>query len=258
MPLDPFLELVSSAENPQMVSAEGQALSLMCKLLLHIHQIKPTCMDKLILVYNEFERARLKREDFQESFAFDAASAEFIKRFNQGDFNSFLSLVEHWFDSIGFQHANAQAVLFLVISDESLQNRGTLLLEDHIFAVLKRYSGYTRGHNVLEFSLTPMLTLPTYNPALESRADYKARCLHHIDQYVQDVEKIHGEAGAIPFVNRKAEDKHLRALAYRLVYPNESWEQIGFREDVSLSAASLREGVGGLLQRLQLSLPERG
>lgn len=154
------------------------------------------------------------------------------------------------------EHDNALIVLLMVISDPRLIDRDqTINLRDHMLAVMLSYSRLARSHGALEYSLSPMLTLPVYNPVQESQASYLQRCQTLIDVYVQEIEAAHKEFGAVNFVKRTSEEVHIKALAYRLLFPERSWDWIGMQPDIGLSSSSVREGVGGVTARLGIKIP---
>ena len=256
MTFDPYSELIAESGQSELISREGQALALMAQLLVQVHRIKPRCIDLLNSVYDEYCKLNLRQEDFHQLIVPNDSWRSLVARFMDRRFENFLAVIKSWREAVMVEHDNALIVLLMVISDLRLLRRNqTMHLQDSLLAIMLSYSRLARSHGALEYSLSPMLTLPVYNPVQESRAAFVQRCQTLIDRYVQEVEATHREFGAINFVKRTAEEIHIRALAYRIVYPEKTWDWIGMQPEIGLTSSSIREGTGGVADRLGIKVP---
>lgn len=256
MTFDAYTELIGEAERSELISQEGQALALMARILVQIHRIKPRCIDLLNVIYDEYCKLNLNQSDFHNLIVPNDAWSRIVTRFLDRRFDTFLAAIQAWREAVMIDHDNTLIVLLMVLSDPRLtQHNQTLGLQDRLLAIMLSYSRLARSHGALEYSLSPMLTLPIYNPVQESRASYLQRCQILIDRYVQEVEAVHKEFGAVDFVKRTSEEVHIKALAYRLLFPERSWDWIGMQPDIGLSSSSVREGVGGVTARLGIKIP---
>lgn len=258
MTFDPYSELIAESGQSELISQEGQALALMAQLLVQIHRIKPRCIDLLNNVYDEYSKLDLRQEDFDQLIVPNDAWRSLVTRFIDRRFENFLAVIQSWREAVMVEHDNALIVLLMVISDPRLIHRDqTMKLRDHMLAVMLSYSRLARSHGALEYSLSPMLTLPIYNPVQESRATFLQRCQTLIDVYMEDVESVHKKFGAVKFVRRTAEVVHIRALAYRVLFPNKSWGWIAMQPEIGLSDSSPREGAMKVAKRIGIKIPRR-
>ncbi|WP_339094886.1 hypothetical protein ACINK0_03465 [Deinococcus sp. VB343] len=161
MTFDAYTELIADAGQPELISQEGQALALMVQLLVQVHRIKPRCIDLLNNVYDEYFKLHLRQKDFHQLIVPGDAWRSIVTRFLDRKFENFVGAMRTWREAVMIEHDNALIVLLMVISDPRLIQRDqTLGLQDYLLVIMQSYSRLARSHGALEYSLSPILTLP--------------------------------------------------------------------------------------------------